>query len=164
MYDLKDQVKGLIAKPVRYKKVGIIKMQMVRENESLYGKDRIASAEAAADMAESVFACADRELVVVMSLSSCLEPLALEIVAIGGVSSCQIDIKNIFKHSILNNAKNIICLHNHPSGSATPSKDDKDMTERIRKAGDILDIRLVDHIIIGRDAYYSFKEQKTLHT
>lgn len=163
MYDLKNQVRGLMKDPVKNKTVGIIKMQMVREKESLYGKSRIASAEEAADMAGSVFTFADREIVAVVSLSSQLEPLALEIVAVGGLSSCQIDIKNIFKHSILNNAKNIICLHNHPSGAASPSRDDKKITERIRKAGDLLDIKLVDHIIIGRDSYYSFAENKSMN-
>lgn len=158
MYDLKDKVNELMIHPAKSKNIGIIKLQMVRESQCLYGEARMNSPEAAAELIKPLFALADREMVVVMSLSSNMEPLALEIAAIGGLDSCQVDIKNIFKHTLLNNAGNIICFHNHPGGKAVPSKEDKDITERIKKSGEILGITLMDHIIIGKDSFYSFKE------
>ena len=66
--------------------------------------------------------------------------------------------RDIFKEAYLLNASSIICVHNHPSGDVKPSKEDINMTIRIREVGLIMGIRLDDHIIIGDDKYYSFLE------
>ena len=60
---------------------------------------------------------------------------------------------------MLSNAAGIILFHNHPSGEPEPSKEDIQMTVRVKKAGELLGIALQDHIIIGEDRYYSFREQ-----
>lgn len=66
--------------------------------------------------------------------------------------------REIFKEAYINSSSSIICIHNHPSGNVSPSKDDIDLTKKIKELGDIFDIKLVDHIIIGSDGYYSFLE------
>ena len=139
--------------------VGIIKLQMVREHESLYGCRRVSDAAGAASCVRPLFALADREMMVVMSVSGSMEPLAVEVAAVGGVDSCYVDMKNLFKHALLNNAANIICFHNHPGGTPSPSSEDRKITEKIKKAGEILDIRLLDHIILCDDCYYSFSRE-----
>lgn len=159
MYDLKENINEIMVNPVKGKNIGIIRLQMVRESETLYGSSRLTAPKVVVEYARPLFALADREMMVVMSLSNSMEPLALEVAAVGGVSSCQVDIKNIFKHALLNNATNIICFHNHPSGKTDPSKEDKYITERIRTAGDILGVNLVDHIIIGANSFYSMCDQ-----
>lgn len=83
------------------------------------------------------------------SLDAKMTPLALEIVAVGGVCSCHIEVGEVFKHAILNNAAAIICFHNHPSGSLKASREDSHVTGKIKEAGDLLGIELIDHIIIG---------------
>ena len=60
---------------------------------------------------------------------------------------------------MLSNAAGIILFHNHPSGEPEPSKEDIQMTVRVKRAGELLGIALQDHIIIGEDSYYSFREQ-----
>lgn len=70
----------------------------------------------AVELVKPLFDRADREMAVVMSLSTKLEPLALEIAAVGGINVCNVDVRDIFKHSLLSNAAYIVCFHNHPSG------------------------------------------------
>ena len=63
----------------------------------------------------------------------------------------------VFKRAILNNASAVIFVHNHPSGDIMPSSDDKTTTERLCKAGEILGVQVLDHIIIGNGNYHSMK-------
>ena len=66
--------------------------------------------------------------------------------------------RDIFKEAYLLNATGIICVHNHPSGEVNPSKEDINLTIRLKEIGVLLGIRVIDHIIIGDDKYYSFLE------
>lgn len=84
--------------------------------------------------------------------------MAVEVAAVGGISSCSVDIRNIFKHALLNNAAYVICFHNHLSGDPDPSRDDKNLTKRIQESGKLLGIYLIDHIVIGNPGFYSFRE------
>jgi DNA repair protein RadC len=68
--------------------------------------------------------------------------------------------REIFKYAYLMSASFIICLHNHPSGDSNPSQEDITFTENLFKIGNIQNIQLLDHIIIGCDNYYSFYEKK----
>lgn len=70
--------------------------------------------------------------------------------------------REIFKEAYMLSASNIICIHNHPSGDATPSKNDIELTKRIKMISDIHGIGLLDHIIIGNNNYYSFYEDNNL--
>ena len=159
MQSLKERVEELVINADAGSYVGIIRLQMVREHESLYEGQRLSDAESAVKLVRPLFALTDREMMVVMSVSSSMESLAVEVAAVGGVDSCYVDIKNLFKHAVLNNAVNIICFHNHPGGTPSPSSEDRKVTEKIRKAGLILDIRLLDHIILCDSCYYSFHRE-----
>ena len=81
-------------------------------------------------------------------------------VARGHLSSCLVHPREVFKRALLMNASRIFVAHNHPSGDVTPSADDAAITRRLRDAGDILGVSLLDHLIIGDSLkdYYSFKE------
>ena len=142
--------------------IGIVHLKMVREERSLYGMERFKNASEAANIVQPLFDHADREMMIVMSLDAKLTPIAVEVVAVGGIDSCVIDVRNIFKHAVICNASNIICFHNHPSGLPEPSADDKSITRRIKSAGNLLGISLLDHIVIGDDSYYSLAENKEL--
>ena len=154
--------KGMSGEPVicleKSKAVSIIHLEMVRENRSLYGMGKFDTPESAASMAASLFERTDREMVAVLSVSMNMEPLAMEIVAVGGLNACYVDIKNIFKHALLSNAGYVICFHNHPSGETEPSPEDELLTRRIQEVGQMLDIPLLDHIILGSEGFYSFRE------
>ena len=73
----------------------------------------------------------------------------------GGITHTIVDIRLLFKNALEQGAVSLILVHNHPSGSTTPSKEDLELTERVRNAGDTLDIKLLDHIIVTEKEYYS---------
>lgn len=66
--------------------------------------------------------------------------------------------REVFKEAALVSASSIICVHNHPSGNVMPSKNDFEITKKLISAGDMLGIKVVDHVIVGCDKYYSFFE------
>ena len=73
----------------------------------------------------------------------------------GGITHTIVDIRLLFKNALEQGAVSLILVHNHPSGSTTPSKEDIELTERVRNAGDTLDIKLLDHVIVTEKEYYS---------
>lgn len=77
---------------------------------------------------------------------------------LGTINYSMIHPREIFKEAYLTSATAIICVHNHPTGDVTPSKDDYNMTYNLMQAGEMLGIPLLDHIIIGKEKYYSFFE------
>lgn len=158
----KERLERLIKRPVPKKKVGIVRLEMVKESRCLYGTKKFRKPEEAADMIRPLLRPADREMLVVLALNNQMEPLALEIVAVGGLNHCYIEPRDIYKMAVLNNASYIICFHNHPSGDCRPSREDRLITERLWKAGEILGITLVDHIVVGEDRFYSFRKEGKL--
>jgi DNA repair protein RadC len=82
-------------------------------------------------------------------------------VSIGSLNQSIIQNRELFKTACISSAAAILVLHNHPTGDPTPSREDLDVTRRIKEAGDLLGIKLLDHIIIG-ESYVSFVEQGLL--
>lgn len=80
----------------------------------------------------------------------------------GTVNASLITPRELFIEALQKNAVSIIILHNHPSGDPNPSREDKLITERIRQAGNLIGIELLDHIVIGNNCYISFSEQGLL--
>ena len=80
----------------------------------------------------------------------------------GTVNYSLVHPREIFKTAYLLSASYIVCIHNHPSGNSTPSKNDIDLTKKIEQLGNLHGIILMDHIIIGNDNYYSFFEDNNL--
>jgi DNA repair protein RadC len=80
----------------------------------------------------------------------------------GGIAGTVADPKRIFKVAIDHNASYIILAHNHPSGNLQPSEEDIKLTKKIKQAGELLDIKVLDHIITGENNYYSFADEGVL--
>lgn len=76
----------------------------------------------------------------------------------GNVNSSIIGVRETYQKALLANAVNIILIHNHPSGDCSPSPEDIKISERLMKAGEIIGVELLDHMIIGEHGYYSLKE------
>ncbi|MDN5343067.1 MAG: repair protein RadC [Oceanotoga sp.] len=98
----------------------------------------------------------DKEIVRVLILDSKLNLIIHEDVSIGTANASIAHPRDIFKKAIIHNAVSIILVHNHPSGDPRPSMQDYDLTEKVKQSGEILGIKLQDHIIIGKNKYYSF--------
>ena len=77
---------------------------------------------------------------------------------IGTINHSLVHPREVFKNAFILSATSIICVHNHPSGDVTPSRLDKEITIRLKEIGNIIGIPLDDHVIIGKDKYYSFYE------
>lgn len=80
----------------------------------------------------------------------------------GGTTSTVVDVRLVFAAALLANSKKIILAHNHPSGSLKPSHADLKLTARIKDAGELLDIQVLDHLIITAEGYYSLADEGLL--
>lgn len=79
-------------------------------------------------------------------------------VSVGTLNMSLVHPREVFREAIKRNSNKIILMHNHPSGNIKPSNEDKNVTVRLIKCGDLIGIEVIDHIIIGDGLYYSFKE------
>ena len=84
-----------------------------------------------------------------------------DLVSVGILDASIIHPREIFSNAIRKSAKSVILVHNHPSGDASPSKEDAEITEQLKKAGELLDIVLLDHVIIG-NKWYSFRDENRI--
>lgn len=77
----------------------------------------------------------------------------------GGVDNVYIDVREVLREALLQRATRIVIVHNHPSGNTQPSKADIEITKKIAQSADIMNIKLLDHIIVCEDKYYSFADE-----
>jgi len=80
----------------------------------------------------------------------------------GGVSGTVVDAKLVFSVALKCNASSIIIAHNHPSGNLKPSEADIRLTQKLKEAGNYLDVKVLDHIILSREGYYSFVDESQM--
>lgn len=100
----------------------------------------------------------EREIFLVLFLDNQHRLIKQEEMFLGTINSAVIHPREIIKTALYCNAAAMILAHNHPSGIAEPSQSDRHITERIRQAANLMDIRLLDHFIIGKGCYFSFSE------
>lgn len=98
----------------------------------------------------------------VLLLNRVNKVIGLVNVSTGGVSGTVADPKIIYVAAIKANACGIIISHNHPSGCLKPSRTDEELTQKIKSAGIFLDIKLLDHLIVSEDGYFSFADEGLL--
>ena len=104
----------------------------------------------------------DHEEFWVMTLSSACRIKSCERLFSGGIESTIIDIRMVFRKVLESKACSVVIAHNHPSGNDRPSAQDIVLTKKVREAGKVLDIVLLDHIIVCPDRYYSFADSGML--
>jgi DNA repair protein RadC len=132
--------------------------QEIRESDHTYAKYKITNPQAVVDIAIHEIAEDDREVFFVLCLNTKNEVVGFHRSHVGQLDASIVNVREVYKSAILNNARSIICFHQHPSGNVQPSDQDHQVTERLEEAGKILDIELLDHIIVSYTGdYYSFK-------
>lgn len=104
----------------------------------------------------------ERERAIILHLDTKNNVLAVENISTGSLNVTIVHPREAIKGAVLNSAANVIFLHNHPSGDATPSVEDLATDRRLNEAFSIVGINLLDSIIVARDSYYSAKEHGTL--
>lgn len=105
-----------------------------------------------------------KETVKMLLLNRANKVLGITTLSEGGISGSLMDVRMIYQYALKGNASGIIIAHNHPSGNSNPSESDQKITNKIKEAGNLLDIQLLDHIIVTpeRDLYRSFADEGQL--
>ncbi|WP_027632431.1 RadC family protein [Clostridium hydrogeniformans] len=104
----------------------------------------------------------DKEVLKVIILDSKNRVICYENISIGSLNSSIVHPREVFKEAIRKSGASIVICHNHPSGDSTPSKEDINVTIRLKECGKMLGVELIDHIIIGMNNYVSLKEKGLL--
>ena len=139
-------------------KLEVVSVRLVKD-APLFSDHQLTSPKDAVKVVGDFLCEMDREVLCVINLKSDGTPINCNIVSIGAVNQTLAEPRELFKASILSNAAQMLMMHNHPSGSLEPSRQDVMMTNRILDLSELIGIRLVDHIIVGNDCnrYFSFK-------
>lgn len=147
------------------KKVSFVRATQERTG-ILYSEQRyLSSPKAVVDTFGKLFENAGVEYCVAVALTKKAEPVAIQVIGIGGLDSAVVSIPDILRFVLLSNSNSLILLHNHPSGNPRASYEDVMITEKIEKACKMMDIELLDHVIIGDvGCGYSCKEEKLIYT
>jgi DNA repair protein RadC len=130
----------------------LIRLQVVRETKADIGQ--IGSPKEVVECIRKELQSLDREYIVAVLLDSRINVVGIEEVSKGTLNSALLCSREVYKAATLCNARSIILLHNHPSGDPTPSEEDIKITKRLKNAGDIMGIELLDHITVGSDGTY----------
>ena len=138
-----------------------VEVSMVREVQISNPKYSCSEEVAESDIAKNLLK-SDREKFICMHLNTKNQLISFEVVSTGSLSNSIVHPREVYKSAILANAKSVIFMHNHPSGDPEPSGDDIRITNRLEKAGNILDIEVLDHIIVAQNGFYSFKQNNLI--
>ena len=141
------------------KRINIVSIKMVKESSFLYQTRQILSPNDAYEMIKEQLEGLDREQFIIACLNTKNEPTNISVVSVGSLNKAIVHPREVFKTAILSNAASVMAFHNHPSGETTPSQQDIQLTNRLYEAGELLGIKLLDHLIIGDGTFTSLKEK-----
>jgi DNA repair protein RadC len=113
----------------------------------------------AADLVKYDMQALDHEVLRVILMDTRNQVLEIKDIYRGSVNTAQVRAADVFKPAVRRNATALIVVHNHPSGDPTPSPDDVAVTRELVKAGELIDVKVLDHIVIGRGRHVSMKER-----
>ncbi len=144
-------------------KIEVVNIRMVKE-PSLYSTEKIRSPEDVLRVIAKELATYDREVFAVLNLKTNGQPINLNICSVGTLDASVVSPREVFKSTILSNSAAFVAVHNHPSGSLNPSREDKDVTKRLLSCSELLGVKMLDHIIVAGETgdIYSFKSEGLL--
>jgi DNA repair protein RadC len=146
------------ASKTRIRRIGpCVRVMLVRERGPIYVRPLTSAGDVDAFLRDEMLS-SDRERFLTLLLDGKNKLLGVEVVSTGSLSSSIVHPREVFKGAILANAAALICAHNHPSGDPTPSAEDRRITERLRRAAEVVGIPILDHVVIGNPSYYSFAD------
>ena len=139
--------------------VAALELGKRRQQTSIADKPKVSSSKDAYNCLQGTMSDLDHEVFKIILLNRANRVLKVEMISVGGVSGTVVDPKVIFKKALGVQASSIILAHNHPSGNLKPSQADLSVTKRLVKAGESLDIKVIDHLIVAEGGYYSFADE-----
>lgn len=144
------------------KTVKLVSLKMVREKSKKYDFISLDNPKCVVKVVKDFIGEVNKEYIIVIALNSNSDINAMEICSIGTSTEGIMSTREIFKLALLSNSSRIILVHIHPSGNVEPSKEDINTTSKVIEASKIMEIEVLDHIIIGKDDYYSFAQHMIL--
>lgn len=152
---------------VTRRRVPVVEIRAERVRTIQYLDREINNPREAAELGREIIAeeiaTYDREHFVALYLNTKNRPVGYQVISVGTLTAALVHPREVFKGALLCNAYAVIIAHNHPSGDPTPSKEDKEITRRLKEAGQVLGIDILDHLVIGHNGRYtSFRERGIL--
>lgn len=105
--------------------------------------------DAAAEIVGPLLANRDREVCIAVHLDTKHRVVGTELLSLGSIDHTFMSPRDVYRGSLLANAASVVLAHNHPSGDATPSRDDELLTKRLARAGELVGVELLDHLVVG---------------
>lgn len=139
----------------------IAALELGRRRQAAFplNKKQVHSSKELADYLQSKLKDYSHEVFAVVFLNRANKINHFEILSTGGISHTIVDPRIIFKRALDVKATSIILCHNHPSGNLKPSRQDEEITAKLKNAGDLIDIKVLDHLIVSDEGYYSFADE-----
>lgn len=139
--------------------IAAIELGRRRQTEMAKHKESITSSLDIYNLVHPQLRDLTQEVFVIVLLDRRSRVIKIEQIHVGGMSAMVVDPKVIFQTALQYKASSLILIHNHPSGASSPSMEDMRLTEKVKLAGGYIDIKVLDHVIIGDGAYYSFADE-----
>lgn len=133
-----------------------------RQMEKVQERKDLGSPQAIYDYMRPIMQDLDTEEAWIILMNQNYRLIKEERLSHGGITETLVDVRLIVKEALLNNATIVALCHNHPSDNARPSKEDDRLTERVKKACELMRIYLLDHVIVTESSYYSYREKGRL--
>lgn len=143
-------------------RIPIYKVTLVRDSSMPAPSRSVQSPADACALLRAFIGDADREHFAVLLLDTRNRVTGIHNVSVGNLNASLVHPREVFKAAILGSAAALIVAHNHPSGDADPSPEDLTLTHRLKQAGELLGIPVLDHLIIGAPGFVSLKERGLL--
>jgi DNA repair protein RadC len=156
------EFKGLAAAKLAHIQAALEIGRRFREDEASTGKQKISSAKDIVDILMPQMRDLKTEVFKVVYLDSNNRIIDMADAATGTVNQAMPIVREIIHSALQKFAVSIICVHNHPSADITPSTEDKNFTKELSGAGKLMEIKILDHVIIGDNKYYSFSDERQI--
>ena len=141
------------------KRIKMVSLRLVRERTIPYESRNLDNSQAVYDLFRQMVEDLDREAMWVVCLDTRNRLTCLSQVSLGTLNAAPASPREIMKLALMTNARSLILVHNHPSGDPEPSPEDRAVTSQIKSAARLMDVRLIDHLIVGDGRFYSFADQ-----
>ena len=170
-YNLNELGKLTLSQLTHFKGIGEAKaikimatMELGRRHKLAAGKhqNKVTSSASVFDLMQPLLGTLNHEEFWVLYLNNSNKVIAKEQLSKGGITATMVDFRLLFKKAVSLDTVGVIVCHNHLSGKLTPSKSDEVLTQKIKEAGQTLDIKLLDHLIITQKDYFSFADNQKL--
>ena len=145
--------------PVRKYGIPRYRVTLVREGRAIPAAESVHTSEGAAAILRPLFAGLDREQFLICGLDAKHKLIGINVVSTGSLNLTIVHPREVFKPLILMNAGAWLCAHNHPSGEVEPSRADEMLTQTLKSALSLVDVRVIDHFVVAGDQVISFAER-----